>query len=140
MMAWRSNPLVYSGFYCQKSPLVWEEHVKWFRSRNSDWRTFLVLYEGRPVGVVNLGQLDHWNPEIGYYNGEVSLWGKGIGTEAVRLGLEWLKTYSLSHSHVVSVHTTILDKNIRSVKIAKKLGFMKGMKAREDESYWQRKL
>lgn len=140
MMAWRSNPQVFKGFYSQKCPLVWEEHVKWFRSRNSDWRTFFVLYEDRPIGCVTLGQLDHWSPEIGYYIGEVSLWGKCVGTEAVRKGVDWVKEYSLTHHHVCGIHTTILDDNIASQKIMEKLGFKKGMPARKGETYWVRQL
>lgn len=140
MMAWRSNQEVYKGFYTQRSPLVWEEHVKWFRSRNSDWRTFIVLYEERPVGVVTIGQLDHWSPETGYYIGETTLWHRGIGTEAVGLGIEWIKEYACKHHHVTDVHTTILDNNEASIGIVKNLGFTKGMGAREGESYWVRKL
>lgn len=139
MMAWRSNPLIYQGFYTQKSPLVWEEHVKWFRSRNSDWRTFIFELD-RPVGVITIGQLDHWSPEIGYYLGEISLWNKGIGTMMVQMGIDWVKFYSETHKHITHVHTTIKDDNIGSIRIVEKLGFKKVMEAREGESYWQKNL
>ena len=78
MLAWRNNPQVYQGIYNQSvenRKLTWEEHTNWFASRNKDWRTFIIEYNGEPVGVVTIGQLDHWCPEIGYYVGEVSLWG-----------------------------------------------------------------
>ncbi len=140
IMAWRSNPTIYKGFYQQKGPLVWESHVAWFASRNSDWRAFLVCLNLRPIGVVNLGQLDHWSPEIGYFIGEVSLWGQGIGTEAVRLGIEWLKGYRLSHPHIIGVHTTIKNDNDGSIGIVKRLGFKKGMLARDGEHYYYREL
>lgn len=140
MMAWRSNPLIYQGFYQQSSPLVWEEHLSWFQSRNPDWRTFIIIYEHRAVGVVTIGQLDHWSPELGYYLGEISLWGKGLGTEAVGLGIKWIKEYAKTHRHITGLHTTILDDNIGSIKLIKKLGFVKGMKAREGETYWAREL
>ena len=138
MMSWRSNPLIYKGFYQQASPLYWDEHLAWFKSRNSDWRTFICFYDDRPIGVVTIGQLDHWSPEIGYYIGEVSLHGKGVGTEAVRLGIEWVRGLGLAH--VTHIHTTIKDDNIGSIKIMKKLGFKKGMEARKGEHYWVRKL
>ena len=140
IMAWRSNPLVYQGFYLQNGPLVWENHVKWFRSRGLEWRIFIVLFEGRPIGVVNISQLDLPSPEIGYYIGEVSLWGKGLGTEAVRKGLEWLKDYSLTHPNIVGVYARVFDHNIASVKLIEKLGFVKGAKSREGESYYNREL
>lgn len=135
MMAWRSNPLIYQGFYQQKEPLKWEEHITWFVLRNQDWRTFVVEYNGRPVGVVTIGQLDHWCPEVGYYIGEISLWNKGIGTEAVSLALDWIKQYGRDY-----VHTTILDKNKASIKLIEKLGFKYLGKARKGESWYQKKL
>lgn len=135
MMAWRSNPLVYKGFYTQKCPLVWEEHYSWWKSRNSDWRTFLVFYDHRPVGVVTIGQLDHWSPEIGYYIGEVGLWGKGIGREAVRLGLEYIKSQAKRH-----IHSTVLKNNKRSIRLLKSLGFSYLGAARKGEVWMQKEL
>jgi len=156
MMAWRSNPLVYQGFYTQDKPLTWEEHLNWWRSRNKDWRTFIILiqdqmthadisYEDglwrkRCVGVVNVGQLDHWSPEVGYYVGEVTLWGKGIGKEAVRLALEWIKNYGKDHTHITGIHTTIPDNNEKSIRLIKSLGFEYLGPARPGESWWQKKL
>jgi len=127
-MAWRSNPLVYKGFYQQEEPLIWEGHIAWYGSRNKDWRSFIVIYEERPVGCITIGQLDHWQPEIGWYIGEVSLWGKGVGREAVNLGLEYLK--SLGYE---SCHTTILKDNMRSLQLAKSLGFKESGDARDGE-------
>jgi len=139
VMAWRSNPLVYAGFYQQKTPLKWEEHKNWWAGRNQDWREFIiVLVEGtemRDVGVVTISQLDHWSPEVGYFIGEVSLWGKGIGREAVSLALDWIKRYNKEYCH-----TTILDNNLRSIGLIKSLGFKKLGEAREGESWYQRKL
>ncbi len=161
MMAWRSNAEIYKGFYQQIRPLTWDEHYNWFCSRNQDWRTLIVFCEDgstyqspinvdgtefetiplrRPIGVVTLGQLDHWSPEIGYYIGEIGLWGKGVGTEAVRLGIEWVRGYASNHTHVTHIHTTVKDDNIASQKIMRELGFKKGMEARGGEHYWIRKL
>ena len=136
-MAWRSNPLVYQGFYTQNAPLDWDGHVKWFRSRNQDWRTFIIHYDDeryhfwRPIGVVTIGQLDHWSPEIGFYIGEVSLWGKGIGREAVQLALEWLKDYGKKYCH-----TTILNTNGRSGQLLQSLGFKDKMVDARDGERW----
>jgi len=94
----------------------------------------------RPIGVVTIGQLDHWSPEIGYFIGETTLWGKGLGTEAVQMGIEWIMEYSKTHRHISGIHTTIKDDNIGSIKLIKKLGFKKGMKARNGEHYYFRGL
>ena len=135
IMAWRSNPLVYQGFYQQGTPLTWEEHISWWHSRNRDWRTFIIEYESRKVGVVTIGNLDSWAPELGWYIGEVSLWGKGIGKEAVGLGLDYIKSQNKKYARA-----TILDDNERSIKLAKSLGFEKLGKARQGESWWQIKF
>lgn len=140
MMAWRSNPLVYKGFYQQDSPLVWDCHVRWFNGRNSDWRTFIIIYEDRPVGVVTIGQLDQWTPEVGYFIGEVSLWGKGVGTEAVKQGIEWIREYSRTHPHIVAVHTTIKCDNKASIKLIEKIGMKHVCEARKGEGRWEMML
>ncbi len=129
-MAWRSNPDIYKGFYQQERPLTWEEHLEWHNSRNRDWRNFVIMYEDRPVGIVTISQLDHWEPEIGFYIGETSLWGKGVGKEAVRLGLDYIKEQGK-----VCCHTTVLDNNERSMRLMKSLGFEVTGKAREGETW-----
>ena len=137
MLKWRNTKDVSQGFYSQRNgkSITWTEHVVWWESRNQDWRTFIIEYEGNPVGVVTAGQLEHWSPEIGWYIGEVNLWGKGIGKEAVRLGLEYIKSEGKEYAH-----TTILDNNERSIRLAKSLGFKRFGKARPGESWYQVKL
>jgi len=135
IMSWRSNPLVFQGFYRQTEPLKWEEHIAWIKSRNQDWRNFIIMYEDRPVGGVTIGQLDHWEPEVGYYIGEVSLWGKGIGREAVKLALDYIKNYGREHCH-----TTVLESNERSIRLLESLGFKKNGEARKGEIWMKAEL
>jgi len=140
VMAWRSHPTVYAGFYTQKKPLTWDEHKTWWESRNKDWREFIIEVTDcdlnvRPVGIVTVGQLDNYSPEIGYAIGETSLWGKGIASQAVWLVCEWLK-----QKEYRDVHTTILDKNVASQKVCKKVGFKRVCDARDGESRWEKKL
>jgi len=137
ILAWRNNPLVYSGFYTQgKSDhqILWEEHVSWWRSR-FNWKVFLIQVtdEGlgiRPVGVVGFAQLDHWSPEIGYYIGEVSLWRKGVAKEGIRQGLEWLKSQGFP-----ACQTTVLEHNEASLHILQSFGFKVVSEAREGELF-----
>lgn len=82
LLAWRSNPEVYRHFRKQDSPLSWDEHIGWFKSRDADRYDFIIHYDGRRVGVVNLGA----DNEVGIYLGEVSAQGKGIATKV----LNWL--------------------------------------------------
>lgn len=141
MLAWRNNPVVNVGFYTQgtnKEVIDWVTHVDWFQNRNKDWRTFIIMssdYYRRPIGVVTIGQLDHWQPEIGYYIGEIGLWGQGYGTEAVKLALNYIRNYGRK-----SVHTTVLETNERSLRLLKSLGFKVIHKAREGEVWLDKDL
>jgi len=134
-MTWRSDPDTYQGFYTQQKPLTWEEHYNWNKNRNKDWRTFVIILNDRRIGVVTIGQLDHWCPEIGFYIGEKSLWGQGYGKKAVQLGLDWIKNYGRDY-----VHTTVLKSNTRSLRLLKSLGFKILGDARENEAWMQKKL
>ena len=134
MLAWRSNPAVYEGFYQQTKPLKWEEHIKWLASRNQDWRTFIIETDHK-IGVVTIGQLDHWCPEIGYYIGEVSAWRNGYGSQAVSLALQWLRDNGYEYCH-----TTVLNKNRGSLRLLQNMGFTILGNAREREVWLQKKL
>jgi RimJ/RimL family protein N-acetyltransferase len=135
IIAWRSDPEIYQGFYSQERSLTWDEHLQWLLSRNHDWREFLIWYEGRRIGVVTIGQLDHWNPEIGYLIGEKSLWGQGLGTKAVHLALDYLRAHNKEFCH-----TTVLNGNKRSIGLLKSLGFEYKMDARDDEIWMEKRL
>lgn len=134
IMAWRSDPDIYKGFFSQDKPLTWEEHASWLNSRRN-WLELMIWYNGRRVGVVTVGQLDHWSPEIGYFVGEKSLWGKGIGKEAVSEVLEHLKGIGKEYCH-----TTVLKHNERSLRLLKSLGFTESMEAREGEVWLTKQL
>lgn len=139
VMAWRSNAELYQGFYSQKKPLEWQEHSDWWDSRNRDWRQFIIVLQEdthlRDIGVVTIGQLDHWNPEVGYYIGELTLWGRGYGREAVRLACDWLRGKGYEY-----VHTTVLKSNFRSIMLLHGLGFEMAGNARAGELRFERKL
>ena len=137
MFEWRNNPEVYQGLYTQSKenrPLSWTEHVVWWQSRNKDWRTFIIEYEGKPVGVVNIGQLDYWEPETGIYVNFGS-WGKGIAKRALELVLTLLKDMKYKYTR-----TTILNNNERSIRLYSSLGFKKIGEARPGESLYRKEL
>lgn len=117
VLAWRNNPLVWKGCFTQCKPIDWETHIKWWRSRPSSWREFIIWTDHR-IGVVTIGQMEHWSPEIGYLIGETTAWGKGLGTQAVRLALDYLKEQGKEYCH-----TTVKKDNERSLKLLKGLGF-----------------
>ena len=98
----------------------------------------VLLFEDdiiRPVGVLHISLLDYWSPEIGIIIGEVSLWNKGIGTEAFRLGIEWLKCRGYKYTS-----TTVPKTNHAMVRVLEKLGFHEDGTAREGERRFARRI
>lgn len=136
VMAWRNSPLVWQGLYTQSRenrPLMWQEHWKWWTSEyRKTWKIFIIqVNDGettRDVGYLNIGQREHWKPEIGLSVGEVSLWGQGVAKQALLLGIEWLKEHGYKR-----VHTSILKDNERSIRLFGSLGFKIIGDARENE-------
>ena len=131
---WRNIPEVYQGFYTQKSPLKWEEHCKWWYSRPSSWQRFIIEVDGVPVGLMNIGQMEHWSPELGWLISP-EYWNKGYATEAVKLTLKYLKELNYEWCH-----TTIKWDNPTSMKVAWKCGFQSACGAREGEMWLVRNL
>jgi len=139
LLAWRNNPLIWEGTYTQRDPLLWEDHVTWWKKKLSNHRSFMVLFvnetEIRPVGVLHISPLDYWSPEIGIIIGEVSLWDTGVGTEAFRLGCEWLKEQGYKWTS-----TTVLKSNKRAIRMLEKLNFKYTCEARKGELRYAKAL
>lgn len=136
VMAWRNNPLIWQGLYTQSKenrPLIWEEHWKWWKARQANWKIFIIQVNDdettRDVGYLNIAQTEHWRPEVGISIGEVGLWGKGVARQALLLGIRWLKEHGYKR-----VHTSILNNNERSLKLFQSLGFKIMGEARDNET------
>ncbi len=144
----RNDPKVYPGFYSQKEPIKYIDHVYWWCSRPSSWYKFIIekidaeivsdsvvmASDPYPIGILNIGQCEHWSPEIGYAL-KSEYHGHGYGTEAVRNALNWLKLRGYEYTH-----TTVLENNERSLKLLKRLGFEVLGKARENELWLTKHL
>ena len=131
VLSWRNNPLVWAGTYTQREPISWQNHKVWWQSRQDHKMLMIALVEGdfaRDVGFLSLSPLQYWSPEIGIIIGEVSLWNKGIGTEAIRLACEWLKGKEYKWTS-----TTVLKSNKAMIKVLEKLNFKQDGNARKGE-------
>lgn len=142
ILAWRNNPLIWQGLYQQAKedkPIDWYEHWNWWHTRYN-WKQFIIQVNDnniwtRDIGYINIGQLDHWCPEVAIVIGEVSLWGQGIGRQALSLALDWLEELGYQKTH-----TTILKNNKRSIKLFESLGFQRVGDAREGEWAYEKNL
>jgi len=135
MFKWRNDPEIYQGFYQQTEPLQWEEHENWWASRPPSWETSIIMLGEEPIGVVNIGQMEHWSPEIGYYLGSSEYFGKGYMKEALLQTFDYLKERGYDYCH-----TTIKIENERSSGLAWRLGFTMLGGAREEEVWLTKDL
>lgn len=138
MMAWRSHPRVYAGFYEQDQPLTWEEHLSWWRNRQDriDWLVTLDAGDRpRDVGSVNVSRLNTEVPEVGIYIGELSLWGSGIGEVALEACLSEVRDRGYD-----TVRARILDDNDKSSALFEKVGFERVGDARNGEHEYRLSL
>lgn len=88
---WRQNELIYKNFLVQKNPLIWRDHIGFWLTYNSriDW---IILYNKRRIGSVYFKILNSKELDVGFYIGDVSMWGKGIAYEALTLSIDWGRT------------------------------------------------
>lgn len=122
ILAWRSQPAIYKYFRVQKSPLTWQEHTTFWKKRKHRI-DFIIEHKEktwRKVGTVNISQLDAAFPPIGILVGELTLQGKGIGSQALELAMVWLKRKGYKGASA-EVHTS----NLASQRLFKKNGFKK---------------
>jgi UDP-2,4-diacetamido-2,4,6-trideoxy-beta-L-altropyranose hydrolase len=138
IMDWRSNPAIYSYFYHQNKPLVWEEHLNWWRNRNNriDWIIMLDERGGSvPVGSVNCINLNTKSPEVGVFVGETDRWGKSIGKESLEIVLEWLALRGYE-----AAQARIMAENERSRRLFETLGFVLMDSSQREEVLYQKDL
>jgi UDP-2,4-diacetamido-2,4,6-trideoxy-beta-L-altropyranose hydrolase len=138
IMDWRSNPAIYRYFYHQNKPLVWEEHLNWWRERNNriDWIIMLDKSGGAvPIGSVNCTNLNTMSPEVGVFVGETDQWGKSIGKESVEIVLEWLALRGYE-----AAQARIIVENERSRRLFEALGFVLTDSSQKEELLYQKDL
>lgn len=88
-----------------------------------DLIAFGVVYEGRLAGRVSLQLIDwiHRRAEVGILLGDRSTWGKGVGSTAVQLLLD----YAFTVENLERVYAEVYDFNVRSQRLFERLGFVR---------------
>lgn len=99
----------------------------------ADKETFWVIeVEGKPIGMCGVHRLEECrgvnrSAEFGIGIGEKELWGKGYGSEATKLVLEW----SFIHRNLNRVWLGVLSNNERAIKCYEKCGFVEEGRMRQ---------
>jgi RimJ/RimL family protein N-acetyltransferase len=114
-------------------PTTAERELAWYeRSANSESDVSFTIYETgslRPIGNLGLHQVDHFNRTamFGIVIGEKDCWGKGYGTEATRLLLE----YAFTGLGLHNVMLFVFARNERAIRAYRRAGFREIGRRRE---------
>jgi UDP-4-amino-4,6-dideoxy-N-acetyl-beta-L-altrosamine N-acetyltransferase len=123
IVRWRNDPRIMATLFSHR-PLSEAEQLEWFCGLTADRSrvSFLVeTPEGRPVGQGGFIGIDHRNrtAELGVMIGEREQQGRGLGTEAVRL----LVNYGFAELNLHRIALRVLEGNPSALKLYRGLGF-----------------
>ena len=118
-------------------PMTLEQETAWYeRAAVNDAGPMFAIYEratGRPIGNCGLHEVDHHNrrTDVGIMIGEPDARGRGFGTEAMRLLLDYVFTVLGLHS----VMLTVFEYNLAGRRCYEKVGFREIGRRRESRWY-----
>ncbi len=124
IVRWRNAPSVVEHFI-YRTPLTAADHLNWLHNRvqTGEVAQFIITDEetGEDVGSVYLRDIDLTNQkcEYGIFIGEESCRGKGIGTAAAKLALQ----YAFETLGMNRVFLRVFADNPRAIKSYEKAGF-----------------
>ena len=125
IIKWRNAPSVMENFI-YRTPFTREAHLNWYHNRvlTGDVAQFIIVDTdtNTDVGSVYLRDIDKQNQkcEFGIFIGEESCRGKGIGTKATKLILD----YAFKELKLNRVFLRVFAKNERAIKSYEKAGFI----------------
>lgn len=126
IVQWRNNPRVRNNFIYQK-PFTKEGHENWVRTMVDTGKVlqFIIvdLSDGQPVGSVYFRDIDkeHSKAEYGIFIGEDSAVGKGFGSEAARIAVE----YGFEELGLHKIFLRVFADNAEAIRSYEKAGFVK---------------
>jgi RimJ/RimL family protein N-acetyltransferase len=121
---WINNFETVKNLALPPAPMTIEAEEAWFNGAATGSVAYFTIYERstwRPIGNIDLRDIDHRNrsASLGIVIGEASCRGKGYGTEAVRLVLDYAFTALGLHNVVLSVY----EFNLAGRRAYEKVGF-----------------
>jgi diamine N-acetyltransferase len=133
---WRNDFAVARTLDYDSGPATAEEQAAWFaRVSTDDDVVRFTVYERatwRPIGIANLHGIDfrHGTAELGLVIGEADARGKGFGTEATRLLLDYAFTALGLHNVMLRVYAY----NLAGLRAYRKAGFREFGRRRESRA------
>lgn len=133
IIKWRNSEEVRRQFIYQRDFTV-ESHENWIKTMVETGKVvqmMIVLNEGdRPIGSVYVRDIDleHKKAEYGIFIGETDCLGRGYGTEAAELMIEYAFKFLGIHKLMLRVYAD----NERAIKSYEKAGFQKEAYLKDD--------
>lgn len=124
VLKWRNSKAVVEN-YIYRKPISREEHLSWLNDKVGTGlvHQFIIcrLEDDKPLGSIYLQNFEETNrkAEEGIFLGEREAYGKGIGTEAAKLLLE----YCFKELHLHKVSARALAYNQASLRMHEKAGY-----------------
>lgn len=124
LVKWINDPEV-TQFLASYLPMMEEDEREWVKSlRNRRDRNvvFMMVVDGKPIGTMGIHNIDfrQGTAVTGAMIGEKEYWGKGYGTEAKMLVLE----YAFHTLNLRKICSNVIAFNDRSVKYSHKCGYI----------------
>ena len=120
---WENDPAIYMDMDLFTQYKYDESAVnRYFDSKQNPSRVlFAIMKDGRPIGELQLKQIDHENREctLSIHMQNDTVKGYGYGTRAEQLALQ----YAFDTSGMVAVNADTVIKNTRSQHVLEKVGF-----------------
>lgn len=126
IVGWRNNLRVRNNFIYQK-PFTRDGHEHWVRTMVDTGKVVQFIIEdlrtGQPVGSVYFRDIDkeHKKAEYGIFIGEDSAVGKGLGSEAARMAVE----YGFEKLMLHKIFLRVFADNLGAIRSYEKAGFVK---------------
>ena len=133
IVRWRSDPRVYGTLFRQE-PITEERHRQWLRemvlSGKCDQFIIVDKAQNRSVGTVFLKEIDreHLRAEYAIFIGEETARGRGIGSEAARLMMD----YGFRQLGLNRIYLYVFASNPRAISSDRSAGFRKEGRLREN--------
>lgn len=133
IIRWRNSDAVRTNFIYQE-PFTRQSHLKWMETMVKTGKVVqmvICLKEGdKPVGSVYIRDIDyhHRKGEYGIFIGEEEARGKGVGTAAAKLMIQ----YAFEELHLHRLFLRAFADNLRAIASYEKAGFVKEAYLRDD--------
>ena len=133
IVRWRSDPRVYGTLFRQE-PITEERHRQWLRemvlSGKCDQFIIVDKAQNRSVGTVFLKEIDreHLRAEYAIFIGEETARGRGIGSEAARLMMD----YGFRQLGLNRIYLYVFASNARAIASYRSAGFREEGRLREN--------